>query len=125
MSSPFERFDNTTAIIAEMTDYNDYENTYTVKEIGNIMGDLQPYMFRVGGGFRLSQKEYGLSTDFSYKFFCNPDENIKVGRYMIIEGQSYRIEYIAQRRLRYEVLLKEAEIDGRREQDNEGNTEND
>lgn len=122
MSNPFERFNNATAIIAKVSDYDDYENKYTVEEIGSIQGDLQPYAVRTDGGFGLSQKAYGLQTEYSNKFFCNENADIQVGRYLIINGKHYRIEYIAPRRFRHEVILKEADLSGRCEQNNEGNT---
>ncbi len=122
MSNPFERFNNITAIIAEASNYDDYENTFTVKELGSIQCDLQPYFTRTDGGFGLSQKDYGLQTEYSNKFFCNESADIQVGRYLIINSKYYRIEYIAPRRLRYEVILKEVELSGGREQNNEKNT---
>lgn len=122
MSNPFERFNNTTAVIAQMSDYDDYENKYMVKTLGSIQGDLQPYVVRTDGGFGLSQKAYGLQTEYSNKFFCNENADIQVGRYLIINGKSYRIEYIAPRRLRCEVILKEVDLSGRCEQDSKGNT---
>lgn len=125
MSNPFEIFNNTTATIAEMTDYNDYENSYTINKLGSVRGDLQPYAVRVDGGFGLSQKAYGLITEYSHKFFCNANTDIQVGRYLVIDDKYYRIEYIARRRLRYEVILKEAELNGRREYDSTEDTEND
>lgn len=125
MNNPFEIFDNTTATIAEMTDYDDYENSYIINKLGSVSGDLQPYAVRVDGGFGLSQKAYGLTTEYSHKFFCNANTDIQVGRYLVIDDKYYRIEYIARRRLRYEVILKEAELNGRREYDSTEDTEND
>lgn len=116
MQKVFDIFNNTQAVIVELGDYDDYENTYTIKELGSVEGDLQPY----SGG--LAEKEYGLSIDCQYQFYCSNNSNIKIGAYVVVGTQKYEIVYVATWDLGMAVLLKEVELYGGRKQNSEGNT---
>lgn len=108
-SSIFDVFNNTMAKIIELGDYDDYENTYSIKEIGTIEGDLQPY----SGG--LAEKDYGLVVECQYRFFCAANEDITEGRYLIVGEKAYEITYAAVWDMGLTVLLKGVELNGRRE----------
>ncbi|MGN0150220.1 MAG: hypothetical protein ACI4C7_08245 [Clostridia bacterium] len=60
--NPFDIFNNTTAVIVELDDYDDYRGTYTIKELGTVEGDLQPY----SGG--LLERDYGFNTECQKRF---------------------------------------------------------
>lgn len=104
--SAFDRFHDTTAKIVEKGNYNSLWNTYELVECGSITGDLQDY------SGDLAQKDYGLAVECQKKFYCSNDDNVRAGRYLIIEGKSYRIEHIADGKLGLALLLKEGDFDG-------------
>ena len=108
--SCFSLFSDTEAKILQKSGYDDYENTYVLTEIGTVKGDMQPY----GGG--LAQKEYGLSVDCEYSFYCQPCSDIKEGVYLSINEKTYKVQYAAPWLLGIAALLKEVDISGRREQ---------
>lgn len=103
----FSVFDNTTAQIAELKDYDDYHNTYDINVIGTVNGDIQPY------SGELAHKEYGLKIECQYKLFCPKNDEIQAGRY-IIADKSYEIMYVAKWDLGMAVLLKGVTLDDRR-----------
>lgn len=108
-------FNNTTAVIAELGDYDDYENTYTINKLGSVDGDMQPY----SGG--LAEKDYGLHVECQYQFYCAQNDEIKAGRYLITGDKCYEIVYTAPWDLGIAVLLKEADLHGGCKQDSQGN----
>lgn len=116
MQTVFYIFNNTKAVIVELGDYDDYENTYTVNEIGTIEGDLQPY----SGG--KAEEDYGIRVECQYQFYCGNEANIKVGAYLVIGTQKYEVVHVGSWDLGMAVLLKEVELYGGREQGNEGDT---
>ncbi len=105
----FGIFRDTEAVIVEKGKYNSLWNTYETTEIGTVTGDLQDY----SGG--LAEKEYGLSLECQKKFYCSDNDVLKEGRYLKIEAQYYRIEHIAKEKLGFVLLLKECELNAKRE----------
>lgn len=107
--SIFDVFHNTTAAIAVKGDYDDYENTYSMIEKGEITGDLQPYSGELTG------KEYGLITECKCIFYCHCDGRIEAGIYLLINDTSYEVIGVEWWDMGCKVYLKEAELNGRRE----------
>lgn len=93
-------------------DYDDYENTYSLTEIGTLRGDIQSY----SGG--LAEKDYGLSIECEKRFFAHsafPELKDKTDLYVVDGNRSFRIMYIGEYDMGAVLLLKEAELNGRRE----------
>lgn len=109
--SKFDRFRDTSAVIVEKGEYNSLWNTYNTTELGSITGDLQNY------SGTLAEKDYGLAVKCQKKFYCNHDDNIVVGRYLVMGAKTYRIEYIADGKLGDVLLLKEANLNDKRKRD--------
>lgn len=116
LQSAFAIFNNTTAVIAELGDYDDYENTYTINKLGTADGDMQPY------SGSLAEKDYGLHEECQYQFYCGEHDGIKAGSYLIIGNKTYEIIYTAPWDLGITVLLKEADLHCGCEQDNQGDS---
>lgn len=112
----FDIFNNTRAVIVELGDYGDYENTYTLKELGTVEGDLQSF------SGNLAEQEYGLSVECQYQFYCSNNKNIKAGAYLVIGAQKFEVVYTASWDLGMVALLKEVELYGGREPNNKKNT---
>lgn len=102
----FDIFNNTTAVIAELEDYDDYKGTYTIKESGTVEGDLQPY----SGG--LLERDYGFNKECQKRFFCPRDVDISEGTYLKINNQYYIAVYKAEWETGLVIMLKEAELNG-------------
>ena len=109
--SVFDIFNNCTMEIAELGDYDDYENKYSVT-------DLQPY------SGELAQKEYGLDVECQYAFYCHKNDGIQIGAYLMDGNKAYEVVYAAPWDMGCAAFLKEVDLSGRREQDSEGDTEN-
>lgn len=116
--SAFDIFNNCTMEIAELGDYDDYENKYSVTVTGKTDGDLQPY------SGELAQKEYGLDVECQYAFYCHKNDSIQIGAYLTDRNKAYEIVYAASWDMGCAAFLKEVDLSGRREQDSEGDTEN-
>lgn len=117
LQSVFDIFHNTTMDIIILGDYDDYENTYgSNKIIGTVTGDLQPY----SGG--LAEKEYGLTIECQYAFYCHTDSRIKEGVYLESGNDFYRVVYVAPWNMGLAVLLKGVDLSDRCKQDSQGDT---
>lgn len=103
----FDIFRDTQAVIAEKGNYNSLWNTYDISELGTVIGNLQDY----SGG--LAEKDYGLAVECQKKFYCADNDVLKVGRYLKIGTQNYRIEHKAEGKLGLTLLLKECELNGK------------
>ena len=106
MLNPFDIFNNTTAVIIEMNDYDDYKGIYTLTEKETVTGDLQPY------SGSLLERDYGFNTECQKRFFCPRDADISVGTYLKINNQYYIAVYKAEWETGLVIMLKEAELDG-------------
>lgn len=106
MLNPFDIFNNTTAVIIEMNDYDDYKGIYTLTEKETVTGDLQPY------SGSLLERDYGFNTECQKRFFCPRDADISVGTYLKISNQYYIAVYKAEWEMGLVIMLKEAELDG-------------
>ena len=102
----FDIFATTTAKIAVKENYDDYEGTYTLKSLGGVTGDLQPY------GGELLKNEYGLARECQKRFFCKRDDNIKEGVYLIIDDTSFEVVYVDEWDAGYIVMLNEVDLNG-------------
>ncbi|MDO5398221.1 MAG: hypothetical protein Q4G33_09850 [bacterium] len=91
-------------------DYDDYENTYSLTEIGTLTGDMQPY----SGG--LAKEDYGLRVECEKRFFTRSAlPELKDNDLYVVDGnRSFRIMYIGDYDMGAMLLLKEAELNGRR-----------
>lgn len=117
LQSAFDIFHNTTMNIVELGDYDDYENTYgSNKVIGAVTGDLQAY----SGG--LAEKEYGLTVECQYAFYCHTDSRIKEGVYLQNGSTFYEVVYVAPWSMGLAVLLKGVDLGDRCEQDSQRDT---
>lgn len=117
IQSAFDIFHNTTMKIVELGNYDDYENTYADnKIIGTVTGDLQSY----SGG--LAEKEYGLTVECQYAFYCHTDDKIKEGAYLQNGDKFYEVVYAAPWSMGFAVLLKGVDLSDRCEQDSQGDT---
>ncbi len=116
LRNAFDIFHTTTAIIAELGDYDDYENSYTIIEKGTIKGNLQPY------SGTLAEKDYGFKEECQYQFYCSQNDNIKAGSYLIIGSSHYKVVYVAEWDMGINVLLREVLLNDRRKQDSQGNS---
>lgn len=117
LQSAFDIFHNTTMSIVEPGDYDDYENTYADnKIIGTITGDLQSY----SGG--LAEKEYGLTVECQYAFYCHTDSRVKEGVYFQNGDKVYEVVYTAPWNMGLAVLLKGVDLGDRCKQDSQGDT---
>ncbi len=106
--SVFDIFNNTKMDIIELGDYDDYENVYYGnKVIGTINGDLQPY------SGEMAQREYGLSIECQYAFYCHNDDRIKEGVYFTEGGKTYQVAYSALWDMGCAALLREVDLSGR------------
>ena len=85
----FDIFARTEAVVVEKGDYDDYENTYTLKEIDRVKGDLQPY------SGDLLKAEYGLARECQKRFFCRKNDNITEGALLKIGGRYFEVTYVA------------------------------
>lgn len=101
LTKAFDIFNNTTARIVEHGNYNSFSNSHEEINLGEITGDLQAY------GGDLAEKEYGFKEECQYQFFCDKNENVKAGNYLVIGSKSYKIVYTASWGIGLEVLLKE------------------
>lgn len=101
MWDDFDIFNNTTAQIAHVTDYDDYEGTFTLEEIGTVTGDLQPY------SSALLERDYGLKKECQKRFFCCKNESIAEGVRFIINNQHYEAVSVIEWDGRMCVMLKE------------------
>lgn len=97
----FDIFDNTTAQIARVDDYDDYEGTFTLHELGMITGDLQPY------SSALLERDYGFKKECQKRFFCRKHESIAEGVRFIIGNQNYEAVSVIEWEGRMCVMLKE------------------
>jgi len=86
--TPFERFYNTDVKLLEIKETGVYSKTRQVKELCEVMADVQPY----NGG--LLAKEYGLEAECQKRMFCDNNEHLTEGNYAEIHGQRYKIIYV-------------------------------
>ena len=100
----FDIFAKTEAVIVEKGDYDDYENTYTLKEIDRVTGDLQPY------SGELLKAEYGLAQECQKRFFCKNSDNIKEGALLRVGGRYFEAVYVADWDAGHEVMLNEVTV---------------
>ena len=130
--SAFDIFKNITVKILRKNDYDDYENTYTLEEIGTVTGDMQSY------SGSLAERDYGLSIECQKKFYCDSalisdaryglildsgavlELTVPIGGgtvqeqiYVITDVQTFEIVYAAEYELGLAVLLKEVDLNGR------------
>lgn len=104
----FSIFNNSMMDIIELGEYDDYEGTYAgSKIIDTVTGDLQPY------SSELAQKEYGLSVECQYAFYCPQNGNIKEGTYLASDGKTYQVVHSMPWDMGLEVLLKEVDVGDR------------
>ena len=106
--SAFDIFHDTQAQIIGKDNYNSLWNTYDTIEHGTVNGDLQFY------SAELAEKDFGLSVECQKKFYCSHNDIAKVGRYLVIDTQKYRIEYVAESKFGLTLLLKEVDFDDKR-----------
>ncbi len=104
LDNVFDRFNNTVMEIVELTDYNDYENTYNKVTLGTVNGDLQPY------SGELLMRDYGRNKECQKRFFCGQNSNIQEGVYLKAEGVYYMVVYVAKWDMGLTVMLKEVNI---------------
>lgn len=97
----FDIFDNTTAQIARVSNYDDYEGTFTLEELGEVTGDLQPY------SSALLERDYGLKKECQKRFFCRKNESIAEGVRFIVGNQNYEAVSVIEWDGRMCVMLKE------------------
>ena len=130
----FGVFNNITVKIVRKGDYDDYENTYTLEEIGTVTGDIQPY------SSALFERDYGLSMECQKKFYCASamisdaryglvldngivlDLQVPIGGgtinealYVVTDVQAFEIVYVADHELGLKLILKEVDLNGGRE----------
>lgn len=108
----FDIFHDTLAVVAEKGNYNSLWNTYDITERGSIEGGLQDC------SAELAEKDYGLAIECQKRFYCDHNDKVKLGRYLVISDKKYRIEHISEGKLGLELLLKESEFDDKRKYDN-------
>lgn len=84
MINPFERFYDTEIAVYESGE-NSYTQTGEKTLIGNLICDIQPCSSDT------ESKIYGLSSQISYKIFCDKSDLIKNGRYISFGGKWYMI----------------------------------
>ena len=106
--SAFDTFCDTQAQVIGKGNYNSLWNTYDIKEYGTINGDLQFYSAELAG------KDFGLSVECQKKFYCQNNDVVEVGRYLVIDSRKYRIEYVAESKLGLTLLLREVDFDDKR-----------
>ncbi len=84
MMNPFNRFYDT-----EIAVYEQGENSYSGKGektlLGKLICDIQPYSDDT------ENKIYGLSENRCYKLYCDKNELVKNGRYILFGGMWHRI----------------------------------
>ncbi len=85
MSNPFSRFYNTAVKVYSDSGTDTYDSRAEKEEIGELVCDIQPYTDA------LSAKLYGADEDIKYKLYCDSTELIRVGRYIRLDGELYRI----------------------------------
>lgn len=102
----FDMFARTEAVVVEKGDYDDYENTYTLKEIDRVTGDLQPY------SGDLLKADYGLARECQKRFFCKTNDNIEEGALLKIGGRYFEVVYVADWEAGHEVMLNEVKVNG-------------
>ena len=105
----FDIFARTEAVVVEKGDYDDYENSYTLKEIDRVTGDLQPY------SGDLLKADYGLARECQKRFFCRKNDNITEGALLKIGGRYFEVTYVADWEAGHEVMLNEVTINDGRE----------
>ena len=105
----FDIFARTEAVVVEKGDYDDYENSYTLKEIDRVTGDLQPY------SGDLLKAEYGLARECQKRFFCRKNDNITEGALLKMGGRYFEVTYVADWEAGHEVMLNEVTINDGRE----------
>lgn len=133
MNKAFNAFNNTTgAQVVYKGNYDDYEGTFTLVELGALDGDLQPY------SGKLAEKDYGVVLECEKRFFTSCDliqsflyggiklgDTIRLGAdvklndgghkrdlYILVGGRTFRIVYAPEYIMRPVVLLKEVESIG-------------
>lgn len=101
----FKRFYNTVVEVYDDLGDTKYSSEKKCVYLGNIMADIQP--FRIGTIESLARKEYGFLPDSMKKLFCAPNDILKQGRLLLVEGKRYRCVYTEVRRLGMTAILRE------------------
>ncbi len=84
MINPFNRFYDTELSVYEQSG-SGYDSEGEMKLLGKVVCDIQPYEDDT------ESKMYSLSEKRSCKLFCDKNELIKNGRYIIFCGAKYMV----------------------------------
>lgn len=85
MTDPFCRFYDVPLGVYELTDADSYDKRAEKSLVGNIVCDLQPL------DSSLKAKLFGAEESREYKLFCDKNDIVKAGRYVLHGGEWYRI----------------------------------
>lgn len=84
MVNPFDRFYDTPLEVYEAGS-GSYEEKGKRVRIGSVVCDIQPYENDT------ENKMFGLDEQRSYKLYCNRNDLVKCGKYILFGGSWYKI----------------------------------
>ena len=102
MINPFKRFYDTEVGVYEKRG-GGYGEKGEMSFLGNVVCDLQP--LEAG----TEEKIYGLSSDRSYTLYCDKNELLKTGRFVLFGGARYIIVSVTERRFGASAVIRSVE----------------
>ena len=102
MINPFERFYDTEVGVYEQTG-GGYSEKGEKTLLDMLVCDLQPYTADT------ENKIYGLSTKKAYTIYCDKNELLENGRYILFGGEWYMIVSVTERRFGMSALIRSVE----------------
>lgn len=88
MENYFNLFQKTPVDIYEKASEGSYSGEDKLVKLGEIKADIQPYKSA------FYEEEFGFSSEFGFKMYCGENDYLKEGRYAVIDGSAYRIDYV-------------------------------
>lgn len=104
---PFELFYTKNVEIVSIVEEGAYDRHKVVTPICTVKADIQPYISGEASRNGLGDFEFGLSLQYKLKLFAAPNEHIKVGNYVLYEGEYHRIEHVSSWEWGIEAVLAE------------------
>ena len=99
MINPFERFYDTEVGVYER-EGGGYSERAKETLLDTLVCDLQPYTADT------ENKMYGLSTKKAYTIYCDKNDLLKNGRYILFGGEWYMIVSVNERRFGTSELIR-------------------
>ena len=92
---PFEMFYTKDAEIVSIAEEGIYDRHKVITPLCTVKADIQPYISGEASRNSIGEHECGLLEQYKLKLFAVPNEHIKVGNYVLYEGEYHRIEHVS------------------------------